>query len=162
MFELDLGTFLESSCSLQGLITKIFVYKNMHQKNALDGEFYEKHPNMTPDKVVKLFVEIMNTTTQRMIEIFQTVRQIRINAKEDDKKELTREECEMTKNQLPLLMALVQMIQESLYHIIHNKELESDIQQIVTVAETIKGSNISTMKKSEKQVKDRIEMIAMF
>jgi uncharacterized protein YdcH (DUF465 family) len=59
-------------------------------------------------------------------------------------------------------MALVQMIQESLYHIIHNKELESDIQQIVTVAETIKDSNISTMKKSEKQVKDRIEMIAMF
>lgn len=98
IFELDLSSFLESSSSLQGLITKIFVYKNIHNKNALDGEFYQRHPNMTPDKVVKLFIEIMNTTTQRMIEIFQTVRQIRINAKEEDKKELTREECEITKN----------------------------------------------------------------
>ena len=123
IFELDLSTFLESSSSLQGLITKIFVYKNIHNKNALDGEFYQRNPHMTPDKVVKLFIGIMNATTQRMMDIFQTVRQIRINAKEGEKKELTREECEITKNQLPLLMALVQMIQESLYHIIHNKEL---------------------------------------
>ena len=71
----------------------------------------------------------------------------------------SRSDNELVNNQLPLLQALIQMIQEILWSYMFNDELDSSIMKVVSIASTVKDAPwLSASQRTEKQVHDKIQI----